>query len=62
MSCEMRNKAGKLIGQLSDSMDGEDFLIIDNKRVPLSEVQASKKLKAAFNDSIKTPIVEDNNE
>ncbi len=53
MSCEIRTKDGKLLGHLSDSLDGEDYLIVDNKKVPLSEVQSSKKLKDKFNDSLK---------
>jgi len=53
MSCEIRSKGGKLLGHLSDSLDGEDYLIVDNKKVPLAEVQSNKKLKDAFNDSVK---------
>ena len=59
MSCEIRSKNGKLLGVLSDSLDGEDYVIIDNKKVPLSEVQSNDKLKKAFNDSIKNDVIED---
>ena len=54
MSCDIRNKAGKKIGHLSDSMDGEDYLIVDNKKVSLSDVYQNQDLKDSFNDAIKS--------
>ena len=50
---EIRSKGGKIIGRLSDSMDGEDYLVIKNKKVPLSDVYADKELKDSFNEDIK---------
>ena len=56
MSCEIRGKGGQLIGKISDSMDDEeDYLMIDNKKVPLAEVYHNKDLKDSFNDSVKNP-------
>ena len=60
MSVEIRDKGGRLIGELSDSLDQEDFLIVNSKKVRLSDVYRDKKLKDDFNDSIKkssNPIV-----
>ena len=54
MGTEIRTKGGQLIGNISDTSDSEDYLIIDNKKVPLSEVYNNKDLKDSFNDSIKT--------
>lgn len=60
---EIRTKGGKLLGKLSDSMDGEDFLVINNKKVPLSEVYADKELMDSFNDDVKKSAKSiDNNE
>lgn len=61
MSCDIRTKGGQLIGHLSDSMDGEDYLIVDNKKVPLSDVYNNKDLKDSFNDSVKGPTDLDTN-
>jgi hypothetical protein len=33
MGTEIRTKGGQLIGNISDTSDGEDYLIVDNKRV-----------------------------
>ena len=54
MSCEIRTKGGQLIGHLADSDDGEDYLLVDNKRVALSDVYNNEKLKNSFNDSVKS--------
>ena len=54
MSTDIRNKNGKKIGHISDSMDGEDYLIVDNKKVALADIYNNKELKDAFNDSIKS--------
>jgi hypothetical protein len=54
MSCDIITKGGKKIGHLSDSMDGDDYLVVDNKKVSLSDVYRDKELKDSFNDSIKT--------
>lgn len=63
MGCEIKNKNGKLIGTISDSDDGGDFLIIDNKKVPLDEVYGNDSLKKSFNDSIKSSNdIEDKND
>ncbi len=64
MSCEIRSKKGKFLGKLSDSMDEEDFLIIDNVKVPLTKVYGNKELKDSFNESVKSSAasVEGDNE
>lgn len=59
MAIEIRTKTGKLIGRISDSMDGDDYLIVKNKRVPLSDVYNDKELKDSFNDSIKSKDLND---
>jgi hypothetical protein len=59
MSIEIRTKNGKLVGKISDSMDEDDFLIVNNKRVPLSDVYQNKELKDSFNDSIKSKDLND---
>ena len=53
MGCEIRTKNGKVIGHLADSMDEEDYLIVDNKKIPLSDVMNSTDLKDSFNNDIK---------
>jgi hypothetical protein len=53
---EIRSKGGKLLGKLSDSTDGEDFLIVKNKKVLLSEVYSDKELKDSFNEDVKKSI------
>ena len=55
---EIRTKGGKLLGKLSDSVDGDDFLVVDNKKVPLSEVYANKELMDSFNDDVKKSVTE----
>lgn len=51
MSLEIRTPKGKLFG-LTDC-DGE-FVIVNNKKVALSDVYQDAKLMAEFNDEIKT--------
>lgn len=59
MGIEIRTKSGKLIGQLSDDLDHEDYLVVDNKKVPLNDVYNNKELKDSFNDSVKSKDLND---
>tara|TARA_Y100000310_G_C20659186_1_gene803699 strand:- start:995 stop:1192 length:198 start_codon:yes stop_codon:yes gene_type:complete len=54
MSVEIRTPGGKLIGNISDELDGQDTIMVGNKQVPLSDVYNDKKLRAEVNDSIKS--------
>lgn len=53
MGCEIRAKGGKVIGYLADSLDEEDYVVVGNKKIPLSEVQSNKELRDSFNSEIK---------
>jgi len=56
MGIEIKTKSGNVIGQISDSESTEDYLIVDNKKVLLSDVYKNKKLRDTFNDSVKHSI------
>lgn len=50
---EMISKSGgKVVGKISDSNDGEDYLIIDGKKCNLSQVYDSKELQDMFNKEL----------
>ena len=62
MAIQIRSKGGKIIGKLSDDLDNEDYLVVNNKQVPLAEVYGNKELKDSFNDNVKkdnTTITDD---
>lgn len=50
---EMVTSGGKKIGQIADSADGQDTLIIKGKSVSLEDVYQSKELADAFNTQMK---------
>lgn len=62
MGIELISKTGKSIGFLSDSNSSEDFVIVNEKRVKLSEVYANKELRDSFNNEIKSLSLEDTND
>lgn len=55
---EIVTKGGKKIGQISDNLDQEDYLVIDGKRRSLNDVYASEELKDEFNKEVKS-VTED---
>ena len=61
MSIEIKNKNGKTIG-LIDREDGEDYVVVKNKKIALSDVYQDKELLNEFNDEIKNSEVELNND
>ena len=49
MSIDLITKNGTKIGQLSDSLNGEDdFIIVKGKKVRLSDAYDSKDIRDAF--------------
>ena len=60
MSIEIKTPNGKRLGFM-DTEDGNDFVIIDNKKIPVSELYNDSELMKDFNDEI-TSNVELSNE
>ena len=50
MSCTIKTKNGKLFG-ITDCEN--EFVVINNKKIPLSDVYSDKELFDEFNDEIK---------
>lgn len=59
MSIEIRTKNGTLIGELSDTLDGEDYVIVNNQKRKLRDVYQDKTLRDELNDEIKSHRVTD---
>jgi hypothetical protein len=53
MSIEIKTPDGKSFG-MADREDGQDFVVVNNKRVALSDVYQDKELFDNFNDEITT--------
>ena len=51
MGIEIRTPNGKRIGMI-DREDGQDFVEVNNKVVPLSDIYQDKELFDSFNDEI----------
>ena len=52
MSLEMRTPDGKLFGMVDTDDGAEDFVIINDKKVALSDVYSDDKLRKELNDEI----------
>lgn len=50
---EMVTKGGKKVGEISDSSDGTDTLIINGRKISLDDVYHSEDLANAFNSKVK---------
>jgi len=59
MSMEICSKSGKIFAKISDNNDETDFVIVNGKRMPLSDVYKSKELMDALNEEIKTTSTKD---
>ncbi len=57
MSLKIETPSGKTIG-IADTEDGQDFVMLDNKKVLLSDVYQDEKLMQSFNDEIKTSALD----
>ena len=51
MSLEIKTKAGKTFGVI-DTEDGNDFVIVNNKKITLSDIYQNKDLLKELNDKI----------
>lgn len=59
MSVEMRTKNGKLIGVISDTLDDEDYVVVNNKKRRLRDIYQDKTLRDELNDNIKSMNLDD---
>jgi len=59
MSIEIRTKNGTLIAEISDTLDGEDYVIVNNQKRKLRDVYQDKTLRDELNDEIKSHRVTD---
>lgn len=50
---EMVTKGGKKVGEISDSADGIDTLVVNGRQVSLDDVYQSEQLSDAFNSKVK---------
>lgn len=62
MSIEIRTKNGKFIGEISDTLDGEDYVMVNNKKRRLRDIYQDKTLRDELNDEIKTMNLTDEEE
>lgn len=63
MGCEIVAKNGQTIGVIADSLDESDYVVMNGKKVLLSDVYNNEKLLTEFNDFVKsTSSIELNDE
>lgn len=53
MSIDLITKSGKKIGEIADTLDGEDTIIVNGKRIRLSDAYDHEDIKDAFAEQLK---------
>lgn len=51
---EIVTKSGKKIGKISDSLDGDDSIVVNGQEIKLSDAYSNDTIKNTFNTTIKS--------